>query len=267
MVKGGLLKKDWFIGLVFSLLFLIGVFNGAAFLERLERIAYDAEIRAAPRHPGSAENIAIVAIDDESIQKIGRWPWPRSVLAEVVDKLSAARAKVIGLQVFLSEPQTDAGLGYIRRLSAALGKAAQKGEIAKLLKQAEQELNTDRRLAEAIPAAGNVLLPLHFTFGRPVGKPDAPLPDFVQRNHLPRIVARTQTADPPPQPRPASLPLAAFGQHTAGIGHLNLIPDTDGAVRSDALAVEHYGDYYPSLRLLLADRSLNLKPADITVNP
>jgi len=266
MVKGGLLKQDWFIALVFSLLFLIGVFNGATFLERFERIAYDAGIQSAHRNPGSAENIAIVAIDDESIQKIGRWPWSRSVLADVVDKLSAAKAKVIGLQIFLSEPQTDAGLGYIRRLSAALGKAAQKGEVAALLNQAEQELNTDRHLAEAIPAAGNVLLPMHFTFGRPVGKPDAPLPDFVQRNHLPRIVARSQNVELPRQTRAASVPLAAFGQHTAGIGHLNLIPDTDGAVRSDALAVEYYGDYYPSLALLIAARSLNLKPADITVN-
>jgi serine/threonine-protein kinase len=266
MVKGGLLKQDWFVALVFSLLFLIGVFNGAAFLERFERIAYDAGIQSAHRNPGSAENIAIVAIDDESIQKIGRWPWSRSVLADVVDKLSAAKAKVIGLQIFLSEPQTDAGLGYIRRLSAALGKAAQKGEVATLLNQAEQELNTDRHLAEAIPAAGNVLLPMHFTFGRPVGKPDAPLPDFVQRNHLPRIVARSQNVELPRQTRAASVPLAAFGQHTAGIGHLNLIPDTDGAVRSDALAVEYYGDYYPSLALLIAARSLNLKPADITVN-
>jgi len=125
MVKGELLKKDWFIALVFSLLFLIGVLNGAGFLERLERIAYDAGIQSAHRNPGSAENIAIVAIDDESIQQIGRWPWSRSVLAEVVDKLSTAKAKVVGLSIFLNEPQTDAGPGYIRRLSAMLGKAPQ----------------------------------------------------------------------------------------------------------------------------------------------
>ena len=265
MAKGELLKKDWFVALVFSLLFLIGVFNGVAFLDRLERIAYDAGIQSAHRTPGSIDNIAIIAIDEESIQKIGRWPWSRSVLAEAVDQLSAAKAKVIGLQIFLNEPQTDTGLAYIRRLGAALGKSAQKGEVAMLLGQAEQELNTDRRLAEAIPAAGNVLLPMHFTFGRPVGKPDAPLPDFVQRNHLPRIVAHSQSAETPRQTRAVSAPLAAFGQHTAGIGHLNLIPDSDGAVRSDALVVEYYGDFYPSLALLIAARSLNLKPADITV--
>lgn len=266
MGKGELLKKDWFVALVFSLLFLIGVANGAVFLERLERIAYDAGIQAAHRSPGSAENIVIVAIDEESIQSIGRWPWPRSVLAEVVDRLSAAKAKVIGLQIFLSEPQADTGLGFIRRLGAALGKSAQKGEVGALLQQAEQELNTDRRLAEAIPAAGNVLLPMHFTFGKPVGKPDGPLPDFVQRNRLSRVIARTQDIETPPQTRAVSTPLAAFGQHSAGIGHLNLIPDPDGGVRSDALAVEYFGDHYPSLALMLAAHSLNLKPADITVN-
>lgn len=266
MVKGELLKKDWFIALVFSLLFLIGVINGTDFLERLERIAYDAGIQSANRNPGSATNIVLVAIDEESIQKIGRWPWPRTVLAEAVERLSAAKAKVIGLQIFLSEPQTDAGLTYIRRLGAALNKSALKGEVATLLLQAEQELNTDRRLTEVIPAAGNVLLPMHFTFGRPVGKPDAPLPDFVQRNHLPRIFARAQNVESPPPTKAVSVPLDLFGQHSAGIGHLNLLPDTDGAVRGDLLAVEYFGDYYPSLALLLAAHSLNLKPADITVN-
>ena len=266
MVEGGLLKKDWFFALVFSLLFLIGVVNGAAFLERFEYIAYDVGIQYAHRNPAPVENIVIVAIDDESIQKLGRWPWPRNVLAEVVDKLSAAKARVIGLQMFLSEPQANAGLDYIRRLSALLGKASRKGEVATLLNQAERELNTDRRLAEAILAAGNVLLPMHFTLGRPVGKPDAPLPDFVQRNHLPRIVARNQNTGAPRQARAASPPLAAFGQHAAGIGHLNRIPDSDGAVRSDALVVEFDGGYYPSLALLLAAQSLKLRPADIAVN-
>ncbi len=266
MVKGGLLKKDWFFALVFSLLFLIGVFNGAVVFDRFELMAYDVGIQSAHRTPGSNENIAIVAIDDESIQQIGRWPWPRNILAEIVDKLSAAKANVIGLQIPLNEPQTDAGLEYIRRLSTALGKTSRRGDVAALLNQAEQELDTDRRLAAAIPAAGNVLLPLQFTFGRPTGKAEAPLPDFVRRNQLPRIATRNPKVATPRQTKSASLPLAAFGQHAAGVGHLNQVSDSDGAVRSDALVVEYHGDYYPSLALLLAARSLRLKPADIRVN-
>jgi CHASE2 domain-containing sensor protein len=266
MTKGELIKKDWFVALVFSLLFLIGVFNGTTLLEGIERTAYDLGVKAAGHNPGSADRITIVAIDDDSIRKIGRWPWPRSILAETVERLAAAKPKAIGLQIFLNEPQTDPGLSYIHRLGALLGPSANKGQIGTLLLQAEQELNTDRRLSAAIPAAGNVLLPMYFTLGRPVGKPDAQLPDFVRRNHLPRVFARGQSVEQPRSAVSVGMPLADFGAQADGIGHLNLIPDLDGTIRSDALVVEYYGDYYPSLALLLAARSLNLKPADITVN-
>ena len=107
MVKGGLLKKDWFVAPVFSFLFLIGVINGAAFLERRVHIVYglgDLGIQSVPPNPSSAENIASIAIDAESIQKIV--PWPRGVLAELVKRLSAADARIIGLQTFLSGPRT-----------------------------------------------------------------------------------------------------------------------------------------------------------------
>ncbi len=265
MHTGELLKKDWFLVLVFALLFLIGVVNGAASLDAVEHVAYDAGLKAARHSPGSTERIAIVAIDEDSINKIGRWPWPRNVLADVIDRLVAAKAKVIGLQILLNEPQSDAGLSYIRRIGASLGRSA-RGEVGRLLLQAEQELNTDRRLAEAIPAAGNVLLPMHFTLGKPLDRPQAALPDFVQRNHLPRSFARTANVEHPFPARSVSAPLPAFGQRTSGVGHLNLLADSDGAIRSNALALEYHGEYYPSLALLLAARSLNLKPSDITVN-
>jgi hypothetical protein len=109
MVKGRLHKNDWFVTLVFSLLFLIGVINGAAFLEQRVHIVYglgDLGIQSVPHNPSSAENIASIAIDAESIQKIGHWPWPRGVLAELVKRLSAADARIIGLQTFLSGPRT-----------------------------------------------------------------------------------------------------------------------------------------------------------------
>jgi len=266
MTKGELFRKDWFLVLVLGLLFLVGVVNGAGLFESLERTAYDTGIRAASHNPGAAERIAIVAIDDDSIRKIGRWPWPRSILADMVDRLAADKAKVIGLQVFLNEPQTDPGLTYIHRLGTLLGSRAQNGPVGNLLRQAEQELNTDQRLAAAVPAAGNVLLPMYFTLGQPVGNPDAPLPDFVQRNHLARVFARGQTVEQPPSTTAVGFPLADFGAQADGIGHLNLIPDSDGEVRSDALVMEYYKDYYPSLALLMAARSLNLKPSDITVN-
>jgi serine/threonine-protein kinase len=265
MAKGGLLRRDWFIALAYSLLFLVAVVHGFRLLENLERVAYDTGIQAAHRNPGAVERIVVVTIDDDSIRKIGRWPWPRSVLAEMVEKLAAARAKLIGLQVFLSEPQTDPGLSYIRRIGSVLGKTANRGEVGKLLLQAEQELNTDRRLAEAIARAGNVILPMYFTPGQPLGKPDAPLPGFVQRNAVPRVVARDGNFSRFLPARAATTPLDAFGRSSAGIGHLNQYADTDGAIRTETLIVDYYGGYFPSLALVLAAKSLNLNTADITL--
>ncbi len=54
-------------------------------------------------------SITVVAIDDASLTQIGRWPWPRSVHADLINKLQAAGARVIGYDVNFPEPsdQTD----------------------------------------------------------------------------------------------------------------------------------------------------------------
>jgi serine/threonine-protein kinase len=263
MAKGELLKKDWFIALVFSILFIVAAVNGVGFLGAGERFAYDLGVKSANRNPGAASQIAIVAIDDESIRKLGRWPWPRTILAETIEQLTAAKAKVIGLQVLLSEPQTDPGLAYIRRIGATLGN--QKGPVANLLKQAEQDLNTDSKLAAAIPAGNNVVLPMYFTDGTPLGKPDGELPEFAKNSGLSRIIIPGGNTGQARQMRAVTLPLTELGEGALALGHLNQTPGSDGAVRSDPLAVDYYGELFPSIGLVLAARSLNLGSNDITV--
>lgn len=49
--------------------------------------------------------IVLAAIDDESLNHIGRWPWPRFRLADLIKKLDTFGAKIIGFDVFLSEPE------------------------------------------------------------------------------------------------------------------------------------------------------------------
>jgi signal transduction histidine kinase/CHASE2 domain-containing sensor protein len=54
------------------------------------------------------EDIVIVAIDDASLQEVGSWPWPRSVMASVLDRISAAHPRAIGLDVVYAEPSAPA---------------------------------------------------------------------------------------------------------------------------------------------------------------
>jgi signal transduction histidine kinase/CHASE2 domain-containing sensor protein len=50
------------------------------------------------------DDLVILAIDDLSLQRIGKWPWPRSVMADVLDKLTQARVRSVGLDIIYAEP-------------------------------------------------------------------------------------------------------------------------------------------------------------------
>src|SRR5947209_7182591 len=112
-MKAGFWKTDWFLGV--AVLVVFALFSRVSdLIPSLERKAYDLGVRATSREP--AKNIAIIAIDEESLDKIGRWPWSRDVLAEMTDQLAGAKAKVIANTILLSEPQLDAGYVYITKL-------------------------------------------------------------------------------------------------------------------------------------------------------
>ena len=59
-------------------------------------------LQRGPKPPGN--EVVVVAIDDASIDQVGRWPWPRSVLAQLIDRLDAAEPAVIGFDIVFSEP-------------------------------------------------------------------------------------------------------------------------------------------------------------------
>jgi len=115
-MKIGGWRSDWFTGLVITIIFLL--FSGSSFISRLEHSAYDFGVRSSTRIPSN--KIAVIAIDDQSINNIGRWPWPRNVHAKMLEILKKGGARVIGETVFFSEPQIDPGLRYIRKLKQML---------------------------------------------------------------------------------------------------------------------------------------------------
>ena len=73
-----------------------------------ERPAYDMGVRLAPGTP--SDKIAIIAIDEQSLENIGRWPWSRDIHANMIEILEQGGAKAIGSVVFFTEPQLDPGL-------------------------------------------------------------------------------------------------------------------------------------------------------------
>ena len=273
MSKAGFWKKDWFLGLVVALVLLFA--GGSQLIQGLERSAYDWGVRASSRMP--SDKIAIIAIDKQSIDNIGRWPWSREIHAKMIERLASVKAKVIGYTVFFSEPQIDPGLVYVNRLLDTYRKivpdasAPPRGvspevlEMGATLQEAEGTLNTDKQLAESFAKAGNVVLPILFTFGEPRGKPDRPLPEFVRKNAL---VFQGKSEDLPLLTSGVEVPVVeSLGAAAAAVGHLNAVPDVDGAIRTEALAITYYDEFYPSLAAMLVAKSLNLTAQDIKIRP
>src|SRR6185295_4040873 len=106
-------KTDWFLGVM--VVIVIALFNRLSdLIPSLERKAYDLGVTATSRVP--SDKVTVIAIDDQSLGNIGRWPWSRDVLAKMTDKLTEAKAKVIGYTVLFAEPQIDPGYVYITKL-------------------------------------------------------------------------------------------------------------------------------------------------------
>ncbi len=186
---------------------------------------------------------------------------------------SEVPADIDNLSALLETGANDRRIARIRQSFAESSLATRlprdiDGLKARLI-EAEQALDTDSKLASAIADAGNVVLAMPFVIGNPIGRPDRELPDYVLRNAVPsiydRIGAQAQGLFPVPT-TDAIPPIEPVGRPALAIGHLNLIPDIDGAIRSEALVLRHYDRFYPSIALQLAAHSLNLGVKDIRIN-
>ena len=73
---------------------------GTSLLWRWELLSYDWRL---PGNPDIADDIVVVAIDKESSDALQTWPWPRSIHATMIDRLTSAGARAIGLDIVFSE--------------------------------------------------------------------------------------------------------------------------------------------------------------------
>ena len=77
---------SFFLGLGITILFLILVMVRADFLDTLDLKFYDI-MDNFKVDPGALSDIILVDIDEDSVEKLGRWPWPRSLLAAGLEKI------------------------------------------------------------------------------------------------------------------------------------------------------------------------------------
>lgn len=223
----------------------------AAVIDRIDQYFYDLRMRTQQNKPDP--RIVIVDIDEKSLADIGRWPWSRNVVADLVTSLTDHyRVKALGFDIMFAEPDGSSGYATMEKLAQTELKTVP--WLQQRLQALKPALDYDGRLATAIK-------------GRPVAM------GYVFSNE-PQSVSKG--ALPPPAFTEADLegrPLYAFGwrsytgnlpqlQSAAGSGgFINPVLDADGVVRSVPLIVKYGDGYYESLALATARMALGAETA------
>ena len=224
-------------------------------LDRAEYSLLDARFRL--RGPVAvASPVMVVAIDAGSIDEFGRWPWPRSLLADLVDRLVEGGVVAIGLDLVFSESETPAefpALRLARRLLADQGPDdLRASEAIAELDRVLGASDTDARLAQALEASERAAVGYFFR----TGLDDADAPGELAAR-LPSI-RRSQVAVAKVPSRARAPVLTCTGLETnvpvlAGAGRrsgfLSAVGDPDGVTRRAALVARCADSFYVSLAL------------------
>ncbi len=275
-------KTDWFIGLAVTGFFLIAA--GGSTLQGMERGFYDFTV-ALTAHRPATEKVTVIAIDEESIARLGPWPWSRDVLAQGLAVIEKQQPKVVGFALDLEPTHVATGLEPLRKLRN-LYLQTPSGEVSyefihqfeALTNQLEMALNGDYALAQQIKNGKNIVLGIPYRVRSGLPPVDArPLPKYMEQFALADpndgneglVHKITNVVNRPNIPVATSFrpPAEILGASAWGAGHFQPLIDRDGHVRFERLAVEYQGKLFPSLSVVLAAAGLNLKLSDILVKP
>ena len=223
---------------------LVSIFNWRfkTPIEYAEFAASDLRIyrRTLPQPTGS---VVIAAIDDKSIAGLGRFPWPRSIEARLVDALRSYGAAVVGFDVFFSEhdPSDLEREGIAARLKAA---GVQNNAISVTL-----GTSNDAAFARAIKQQGATYLGYGFN-SHQLHEPSGGDSSAYRTQFMPKpplaynIVRKTFGATDDVISASGYLaPIPVLNDASRGVGYIDIDEDEDGVARSYP-AVIRFNDRY-----------------------
>lgn len=206
------------LGIISSVLVLFAYWYRPGFLVTLDLKATDAMFSA--RGPSKTpESVVIVAVDEKSVNELGRWPWPRQTTAALVTSLKPAR--VAALDIVFSE---------------------------------SENAEADRALGDAIKAAGNIV-PGFFFRNDSTQMPDDLSLERINSSKISFIQysgsddAIPEDAFPGIEFSGVETNINSIGEGALGFGSFNTVPQQDGFYRKAYLAFKYDSRIFPSLAL------------------
>ncbi len=181
--------------------------------------------------------VVILAIDDRTVAKLGRWPAPRQELAAAIEKLAAAGATAIGIDLLIldREPSNGSEMSPGDQAVIDMLRASDRGVLALAFTFAPAAMPSEAALQTAGKAAFRV-----------VSRPAGPAGEYVLRGT---------------EMRAPFSPL----QSVAGLGHVNMPVDSDGTLRYMPAAIAFGEHYVPAFPIELAGRYRGLKAGEMAL--
>lgn len=272
-MKNSAKKTDILIAVIIALAFIAVSFKSFPLFEGLERIIYSVEMRLDLSGSVGENRIAIVNIDEKSLKQLGPWPWPRNLIAEMINILKANGAKLIGLDLLYSQKEQNPGLNEIRKLLENISEHEKATEadvshshewIRGRLEEIEKEMDNDRELSRAVRASGNIILPVVGKFGKFETELIIPIDSFLKTNSL-RSNRLSKDLEDYISVTQLRTPYKDLSENSRGLGHINLSPVKSMAGQAHLPFINYRGNIIPSMPLRLALDYLNKYTEQVVV--
>lgn len=263
-----------FLSAATALVFIALSYHGLPSFGSLEGRLYDLEMKMSGNGKLGKSRVVLIDIDDRSLKTLGQWPWPRRLLAEMIDKLNEDGAGLIGLDIPLLDRESNQGLQEVsafREEFDAYAADKKRNDLIEWtqqnLKNLQEALDNDRILMGSVRKSGKVILAGFGRIGikgRRFSKDEI---DILDRDFLgqsrPLPGPKTGVA-----PRLTAIPYDALAQAALGLGSGNMIfYPPHRMVRALPVYLRCNGSLFPSLPLRMAIADSNQLPRQVLVGP
>ncbi|MBI5630855.1 MAG: CHASE2 domain-containing protein [Elusimicrobia bacterium] len=205
--------------------------SGNEFIEVSQNKIFDAFQALSPRSYQTVP-VRIIDIDDESLLRLGPWPWPRTKMAEIISNLSKLGASTIVFDITFSEPDATSPEQIARRIPSSPELKALKAKLEKLPRH-------DHILAQAMAKSKVITgfpLLIYKTETRPLLKAGLAYSGDSPLSYLPGFSGALANS-------------RALEEASLGNGSLSILPEKDGITRRIPLLFRYEKDVYPSIVL------------------
>lgn len=229
-----------FVALIVS---LVAAYLQPPFLVSASNQIQDYLLRAQAR-PIANHDVIVVDIDDRSLAAKGQWPWSRVVMADLLNRLWSAGARVVTFDILFAEKDRSAPVEIARMWSRMLGYPVSFPDIP------DDQTDFDALFAQALQLGTSILGGYCVVDG-----PLVSLTDHVKSStfYTKGGGSHSHTSDllkALPQPANMILPLLMFQEAATAVGLFNATGDSDNIIRRTPLMWCQNGQVYPALSLV-----------------